>query len=260
MILRIRSRGPALVLVAALVFTAPAAADPDKKLGWNGSIGLGIAWTEGTTDSFNGNGTIQLERNWERDRFRTELLALYGEADSDTNTNRQELSAEYRHYFLKRLYGFASGGFGRDTVQRVRWRALANAGPGYRWWEGESGEKRHFDTEFGVGYLHQEFLRSSSDTGNLQRREDARDDPLLRFAFEHANVLGEALEIVHTGSFLLPPTSEDEFIVRSQLIASVPIAWGWAFRNTFFVEYQNEPPPEADETTFTYSAGLEYKF
>ncbi len=248
---------------------AKAAAEEDP--GWTGSISAGVALQASATDTFGGNIQANATREWPKHRLAFEgrgNLAITKQKNDDNetktrkNTNNQSLVGEYRYRFTDRLFAFNRHTFARDTIQRTRFAYLTNAGPGYRFWEDKSKPvKRHFDAQTGPGFLHQQFLRSDIKDEDVEtRRDDARNRITWAASFEHANVVGDYLEILHTGSMILPLSQPNSFIVLSELAASAPIVWGWAIRNTFGFRWENDPASDADEATFIYTAGLEYKF
>jgi putative salt-induced outer membrane protein YdiY len=241
------------LVIALSSSTAAFAQDEEPAKGWDGSIAAGIALTQGTTDSFGGNLEAKAGYKWERDSLAFNATGIYSKSDGDITANNQQVGGEYRHNFTDRFFGFNNHSFGRDTVQLIQWRYVTVAGPGYRWWQG--GEAKHFDTKGGIGYFHQEYLRDPPAA-----REDTRDDVTGNFSYEYSNLLFDTIEFLHTAGILVPLQHEDEFIVTTAVTASVPIALGWAFRNSFGLEYQNEPAADADDTNIRYTMGLEYKF
>lgn len=246
----------ASALFIALSSSAVHAEDEEGNEGWNGSIAAGIALTQGTTDSFGGNLDATAGYKWERDSLAFKANGIYTKSDGDITANNQSVNGEYRHDFTERFFGFNTHEFGRDTVQRIQWRYIAVAGPGYRWWV--AGDKKYFDTKAGIGYIHQEYLRDVST--DPATREKTRDDVTGNFGYEYSNLLFDTIEFLHTAGILVPLENEDEFIVNTEVVASVPIVLGWAFRNAFALEYQNEPAGDTDDTNISYTMGLEYKF
>jgi len=252
----------ALLLSLACLPLSAAAEDEPKKVetGWSGSAALGITLTSGTTDSFGGSVDLLAKRLWERQRLRFEGIGVLNIADGERTANNQSLSAEYRHNVDTYWFVFTGHEVGRDTVQLIKWRYFGQAGPGVRLWEVDPKE-RYFDTKLGIGYLHTEFLREiDGDPATDDEAENDRDQVTGTVSFEHANRIGELLDLLHTGEILVPFNAPDEFLARTKITASLPILSGWNFRNSLAVEYQNEPAAEADNTNLTYTAGLEYKF
>lgn len=242
---------------------------PEEEDGWNGSVSAGVALVLSTKDSFGGNFQANATRNWEHHRFNAEgkgVLTIIKEKNDDNETktrktaNAQSLSGEYRWIPWTRFYMFNNHLFARDTIQRTRFLYSTSVGPGYRLWQ-KNKKTRYFDVQTGTGYLHQEFLRSNiKEEDDPIRRDDTRDLAIQTFSFDHSNVLGESVEIKHTGSFLLPYSDPGQFIATTELTASLPVVFNWAFRNTVGFRWENEPASGADEATFSYTAGLEYKF
>jgi len=266
--LRATAATVALVCLALpLAFSASAEEDATEPH-WTGSISAGVAITASATDTYGGNLQANATRDWDKHRLSFEgkgTVSATKEKNDNNETkvtktaNAQSLFGEYRYKFTPRLFGYNDQRFFRDTIQRIRFAYLTSAGPGYRFWEG--GEKRYFDAKTGMGYLHQEFLRSDLDDESKPiRRDDTRDLLTWSASFEHANVVFDSIEIKHTGGVIVPVADANQFIATTELSASLPIVMGWAFRNTVGFRWENDPASEADEATINYTAGLEYKF
>ncbi len=267
--------GKGLFAVLSLILLSlPAYAEEgegDKKK-WTGSVNLGIALTTGTTDSYSGNAQASAERAWESDTLTFGLDAIYGRADGDYNANNQTATTKWRHNFTEQFYSHAGLELGRDSIQLIQWHLVTTAGPGWRAWQ--AGEKRYLDLEAGVGYWHEEF-RTFIDEDNdpldpatglrnpdwePNSTEPDRDEAIVTASFEHANLIGDALEFKLGWEFLLPVTDTNAFVTRSELVGSVPLLAGWFFRTSFAIEYQNAPAEEAEEVNTTLTSGLEYRF
>lgn len=245
-----------ILIVVLAVALAPLAATAEEEVddgGWSGSIAAGVAITQGTTDSYGANLEAKAGYAWERDSLDLTANGIYTRSDGDTTANNQSVRGEYRHDFTDRFFAFSRHQFGRDTVQLIKWRYITAMGPGYRWWK--AGKTKYFDTRLGLGYIHQEYLRDPPDS-----REATRDDVTGDFSYEYSNLLYETIEFVNTAGILVPLEHADEFIFATEVTASVPIVLGWAFRNAFGLEYQNEPASGSDSTNIRYTMGLEYKF
>ncbi|MGH0034111.1 MAG: DUF481 domain-containing protein [Myxococcota bacterium] len=259
----------ALVCLALAPGLGLAEEQAEEEPGWTGSISAGVAVTLATTDTFGGNVSANATRDWEHHRVAVEgqgQLAVTKQKNDDNetktrkNANAQSIKGEYRWKPLERFYMYNNHVFARDTIQRTRFLYSTSVGPGYRFWQADP-KKRYFDAQTGTGYLHQEFLRSDiKDEDSPIRRDDTRDLAIHTFSFEHANVVGESIDILHKGSFVLPYADPGQFIATTEFSASLPLVFNWAFRNTFGFRWENEPASDADEATFTYTAGLEYKF
>lgn len=227
---------------------APAEDEAAEDLGWTGKVVLGASLATGDVDAFSGHFEAGAERKWKKDVLRFGLNAIYGVTDGDENADAQAATSDWRHFFTERVYSYVDGEFGRDSIQEIQWRFITNAGPGWRVWMVD--DKRHLDLETGVGYRHEEY---DNDT-------PTRDDVNIRFAFEHANVLGPVLEMVHTAEFLLPANDPEGFLARTNLTLAVPIGAGWHFSNSVGLEYLNEPAEGNEEVNIKATSGLEYRF
>lgn len=244
----------ALTLLPAL--SAQAEGEEEEKKPWSGSVDLGAGHSTGTKDSYNGRLQTALQRDWERDRLRLNLDAIYGKSDGDIDKNAQKVFGDYRHNFTKRFYGVWNAEVGRDTVENVKVRALTTLGPGCRIWERD--EKSHLDGELGAGFRHESFLLDSE----TNEKTPARNNFELRAAYEYNDVVGpsQALELSHGTEVLLPPSDIDTFLVRSRIGLAVPLVLELKFSFSFDVEYQNEPAQGAEKWNTKGTLGLLYQF
>jgi putative salt-induced outer membrane protein len=253
---RILDRGLAIlacvcVLAAGGGAAAESGEDTGGDEGWTGGISLGASLTTGETDSFAGNAQAKTQRELDGDRFRFGLEAFYGKSDGEVDANAQKATGSHRRWLgaegSRTWYWDTGAEIGRDTIQDINWRALANTGPGRRLWQ--AGEKRYFDLEAGLGYRHEEY-RGDTDT---------RDDVNARVASEYSEKLG-SLEILHTLELLEPMNDPKGFLGRTDLKLSLPIIGSWKFSLRVNLEYQNDPADDAEKVNTKSSVGLEYAF
>lgn len=240
-----------LACAAALVAAGASAEEAAEDEGWTGSVVVGATLTTGETDSFAGSALAKTERELEIDRIRFGLEGYYGTTDGDVDANAQKATGSHRRWLgaggAKTWYWETGAELGRDTIQDINWRALANTGPGRRVWQ--AGEKRYLDLEAGLGYRHEEY-RGDTET---------RDDVNARVASEYSEKLGN-LEILHTLELLEPLNDPKGFLGRTDLKLSLPIVGAWKFSARFNLEYQNDPADEAEKVNTKSSLGLEYAF
>ena len=241
--------------LCTLALAATAVAD-DAPPGWAGKVSLGGSISRGTTDSLSGNLEATAERSWDDHLLRLGLRAAYGRTDPDgghnarTDNDEQYLTQYYRYTASKRLYLFGDFEQSRDAVQDIDFRLIANAGPGYRIWEG--GEKRYLDVEGGIGYRHE----SRSGDANL-------DNVLGRTAATFSTSI-DAATFVQTAEFLLPFDSTGEWLARARTSLAFPLTQSWSFENSLNLEYQNDPagdpPNENANLELDYIVSLVYSF
>ncbi len=247
--LDLKATAAALALMATTVVSASAEEEQEPaELGWTGKAILAASLASGDVNVFTGHLEGSAERKWESDVLRLGLNGIYGLTDGEQNANAQAATGDWRHFLSERIFSYLDAEFGRDTIQQINWRFIGNLGPGWRVWRAE--EKRRLDLELGVGYRHEEY-RGPTQT---------RDDVNLRFAFEHLNRIGPALEVGHSGELLLPANDPDGFLARSELILSLPLGGAWHYRSSVGLEYQNEPAMGNEEVNVRATAGLEFRF
>jgi len=161
-----------LIALAASPALSAQADDEEPEKVWSGSVALSGGHSSGTRNSYNGRLQADVQRDWERDRVRLGVDALYGKSDGDTDTDAQRAFGDYRHNFTHRFFGYWNAEVGRDSVEEIKVRVSTTVGPGYRLWEQD--DKSYLDGEIGVGYLHESFYDET----------DSRDNATLRAAYE----------------------------------------------------------------------------
>jgi putative salt-induced outer membrane protein YdiY len=236
--------------IVLMALPALAARGEEEKKAWSGSVSLSGGHSSGTKTSFNGRLEAGVQRDWERDRARFNVDALYGKSDGEVNVNAQKVFGDYRHNFSPRFFGYWDAELGRDAVQEIKLRALTTLGPGYRIWEQD--EKSYLDGEMGVGFLHESYLDGTS----------SRNSPELRAAYEYKDVVGpqQALELSHDTEVLMPLNDVEGVLLRSRVSLAVPLVLELKFKVSFDAEYQNQPAASAEKWNTRSTFGLLYEF
>ena len=241
-----------ILLIALAAFPAlstQADAEEEVKV-WSGAVALSGGHSSGTKNSYNGRLQVDVQRDWERDRVRFGIDALYGKSDGNTDVDAQRAFGDYRHNFTKRFFGYWNAEVGRDSVEQIKVRASSTVGPGYRIWEQDA--KSYLDGEIGVGYLHESFYDETN----------TRNNAMIRAAYEYKDTVGpkQVLELFHSTEFLLPVTEVEAFLVRSDVGLAVPLVLELKLALSFDVEYQNEPAASAEKWSTKSTFGVRYEF
>ena len=241
---------PLVLPIALMALPALAAPGEGEEKSWSGSVSLSGGHSSGTKNSFTGRLEAGAQHDWERDRARFNIDALYGRSDGEVDANAQKAFGDYRHNFTRRFFGYWNAEVGRDAVEEIKLRALTTLGPGYRLWLQD--EKRYLDGEIGVGYLHESYLDGT----------DTRNSPQLRAAYEYRDLLGpqQVLEVSHNTEVLLPLNDVEALLVRSRISLAVPLVLEFKFKVSFDAEYQNQPALSAEKWNTKSTFGLLYEF
>jgi putative salt-induced outer membrane protein YdiY len=117
---------------------------------WAGSIGAGLAFTSGNTDTSTLNFTVDLSsRPKARNVFKGEALYLRGEKDDELNVNR--ISIKMRDEYTRAPHVFVYGQleYLRDTFKDIQYLVAPTVGVGYKVWD--KADERILAFDAGVG-------------------------------------------------------------------------------------------------------------
>ncbi len=245
-----------ILAVLATVSTLVAAASSGAEVGaedapsWKGKVSLGGSLSRGNVNSLKGTLEAGAERAFDPHLVRLGLFAAYGESDSsgknEVDNNKQELREYYRYSFSERFYAYGDSLQGRDTVQNIKFRFLANAGPGWRAWH--AGEDQFLDLELGIGYRNES-----------RRGDDNRSDVTGRLGAAFAQLIGPA-RFRQTGEFLLPLNDTGGWLAKARTSLSFPLTDAWSFENSLLLEYNNKPAASTKAFELDYIISLVYSF
>lgn len=272
-----KGRSRSAVITMAITFALSGGAvraeegEEAENEGWNGSIALSGNAQTGTTDSFSGSFDAATDRafNEARDEVKARFNATYGVTrdSSDTPTkkettaNSQRLDLGHKHVFNPTLFWGSNSFAERDTTQSLEVRAAADTGPGIRLWSRDPVDESHFDINFGPGYRYE--LYDGNTGAGVDDNGDADHFIDVVGGFEYKNQLfDDKVDFTHTGSIRMAANEPNAFLVRSEIIFSLPLTTAWSFRTGFLVEYNNDPGSDdvLNKTTTRTSLGLDYKF
>lgn len=278
-----RSAGAWVLALFMVVFVAFAAAADDgdeKQDGWTGDAALSVSAQSGTVDTFAGTVEAGAQRAWSKDAVEVRFTGAYGtsrdrkndpeneDTKEKTVQDSQRLKGDWKHTIHDRWFWDSGTVAARDSTQDLEVRFRLTTGPGYRFWEGEDKEKKHFDVTVGVGYRYELYdgntgPSTNSDTPGDLVADNGSDKQLADMiaSFEYKNLLFDGkIEWSHTGSAAMPANDPNSYIITSEAVAGVPLTEAWSFRTGLFYEYVNEVPDDVNPSTFRVTLGLGYKF
>ena len=221
---------------------------PLEATGWNGRVALGASLAAGNSDVFTSSLDALLQRDWTHDHLEFRLFAAYGTSEGQKNVDNQLLGTLWRHYYRPEFYSYLGVEAGRDDVQDVQLRLLANVGAGWTPWK--VGDHRRLDLEAGLGY------RMESFTGS----EPTRYDLTFRGALVFKDVWFDDVRFTQTAEFIFPVTDPGAHLTRAESSLVVPIAGAWSFRTSLRLQYQGRPADDRRALDLLATIGLEYEF
>lgn len=136
------SRGSVVAALAVLLWAVPVAAqdtcpcppvepDPPPPV-WSGSLGAGLALTQGNTDTTNTNVSFDVKRDAQaRVVFKAQGLYIRATQDGDDNVDRGLLSGRLESRLSERLYTFGQVQYVRDRFKEIDYLVAPTVGLGY---------------------------------------------------------------------------------------------------------------------------------
>ncbi len=129
-----------LVALALLVLGAPAAAQqtcpcPEEPPipEWTGSIGAGLAITQGNTDTTNVNLSFGLSSNPKKTWvFKTDGLYLRGTKEGDLTVDRTTLAVREEYNYTDRTYFYGEFAYLRDSFKEIDYLLAPTVGVGHK--------------------------------------------------------------------------------------------------------------------------------
>jgi hypothetical protein len=257
------------VSLIALIAAAGAGAKDETPEGWTGEAALSVTAQSGSVDTFAGAVDMTADREWTEDVVGVRFSGVYGtskdrdglDSKNETIQNSQGLYGDWRHTIHERFFWNTADEVSRDSTQDREVRVRLVTGPGYRTWEGEEPEARHFDVTVGMGYRYE--LYDGNNDVDPAVNVDGSDQNLADVVagFEYKNKLfGDRILWTHTGSAAVPVNKPEAYLITTEAIAGVPLTEAWNFRTGIFYEYVNDVPDDRNPSTLRVTIGLGYKF
>lgn len=215
---------------------------------WNGGAALFSSVTRGNAEVFDLSFEINAARQWTHDRIELSAFAVRGVAEGETNKDAQRARGLWRHHYSDDFYSYASLEIGRDSIQQVSIRMLANVGAGYNIWRESDDEL--LSIEGGVGYRLERFENNGA----------GRDDATGRVALIYKDVFWEKGIYDQLFEVIVPFNEPNAILGRFEAGLSLPIAENWNLRNSLRVSYRGEAPRGTNAFDVYLGVGVEYTF
>jgi putative salt-induced outer membrane protein YdiY len=119
------------VAIGLVLAAGPVCAEQESDPGWAGSVGVGLNLTSGNSDTVLVTLSADAMRSWERDVWKLNLMASYGETEGEKSMQRAEAGSGYQHLFDERWYGGLNLRLFHDSVASVEYRVSVGPSLGY---------------------------------------------------------------------------------------------------------------------------------
>jgi putative salt-induced outer membrane protein YdiY len=113
--------------------TCPCPPPPPPDPVWTGSIGAGLAFTGGNTDTSSVNVSFDVKRDPKtRTVFKADGLYLRSSRDGDAIVDRSTLNGRVEYAISPRAYAFGQLQYARDEFKRIDYLLAPTVGAGYK--------------------------------------------------------------------------------------------------------------------------------
>jgi putative salt-induced outer membrane protein YdiY len=199
----------------------------EKKTGWFDAAEVGLAFTDGNSETESINFDNKLWRVWEKARFNVDFGGLRAATapspyavgdpptivrpDPVTTAEKYYFRTEYRRQIHERFYWFGGAGWDRNSDAGIDNRYSVYGGVGNVWW---GRDDLKFSTEYGVSYTDQE-----------DEIPDPRTDDTylgLRLAWKYLNQFGKVT--TYTNDFEFFGNGEDSDAWRFNMDNKLTVA------------------------------------
>ena len=232
---------------------------PEK---WHGGIVLAYNATRGNTFENAATVLLNVNRRWEKDRFRGDFGYYYSESgsnssDAEKTTDKWKLELQHDHFWLAKLYHYENFQWERDEIQLLDARYRVGLGAGYQWLDGRVFEwagKWSFNQELGLNWVREDY-------------KDSDDDQAGGFcAVRYAHHLLwtppwlEKISFFHNAEILPQVDDWEKYLVSADLGFSAPLVYSWTLDVRMEWEYNSQPANDRHPNDLRYIVGLGYKW
>lgn len=231
--------------IAPKALTIPESTSWDKPTAWTGTVGAGLSFQRGNTDSTQASANADVSRTTIDDRILFHGLYVRNEVDGDTNANNTLLTGRYEHNLSPQWFGFGQADYERDTLNDLTFRQTYGSGVGYRFIRTEEIQLNLYT---GLAYTIENNIVEDNRKGvqALVGNEfvlNMSPDSVFRETFAYYPAMGNSKE-----------RYQFQTTVTSKLVGIV------ALQVSFIAKYRGEVPEGNKHSDYTLITGLTAKF
>lgn len=236
------------VIVAAALAAAPAAwaedVEPTEKRPLRAEVGLGIAITDGNSDttSVNASGDVRYGRGPWRHRGRAE--AFRSSADSETTAERYQGTGKTDYHLNDRNYVYGLLGYEADRFSGYDYQATASLGYGR---DLIVGDRVNLSAEAGVGGRRYK----ETDTGETDSEATLRFAGTLDWSISESATFTQELDTT---------IGDDMTVTNSTTSLSTQVVGNLAMKLAVHVRHISDVPPDTKKRDTKFTANLVYQF
>jgi len=218
---------------------------------WSGNFDAGFNFQRSTVDETGAALAARLERRKKPTRFVAETTYVYGITDPDdgekTTSDNEVIGRLRGEWDLDtKPYLWATGYAEYDGVERVSFRGIPAAGPGYRFYEGERGL---LQVDLGAAWVYERFFGG-----------DDSDYPAVRLGGEGWTLLPIGAKLSSEAEFLQSVDDTTDYLIIGRVSLAVPIVSFFALKASLSNQYDNTPAEGTAHNELKTMLGLSYEF
>ena len=232
---------------------------PEK---WHGSVSLAYNATRGNTFENAGTVLVNVNRRWEKDRFRGDFGYYYSESgsnssDAEKTTDKWRAELQHDHFWLPKVYHYENLQWERDEIQLLDARYRVGLGLGYQWLDGDvlwQAGKWSFSQELGANWVREEY--KDSDSGS--------DGGFCAVRYAHHALWTppwfEKCGFFHNAEILPQVDDWEKYLVKADVGFSAPLAYDWTLDVRVEWEHNSQPANDRRPNDLRYIVGLGYQW
>jgi putative salt-induced outer membrane protein YdiY len=214
---------------------------------WTGSFGVGLAITQGNSDTSNFNLSFDLRRDPKtRTVFKAEGLYILATEDGDENVDRGILALRVERLLTERTYLFGQFGYLRDRFKEIDYLIAPTAGVGYKVIK---TDRTAFDVDTSLGMVFEK------NTG-LELETDGA--VAVGEKFSHKLSTSAAITQGSTALWKMDDFGDALYTFSAGLAASVTTRI--QLKLEFQDIYKSRPTGDADKNDIAFITAFVYKF
>jgi len=241
---------------------APAAED-DGSSPWRGTVGLGLTWLSGNSDSLTSTALLGVERRWQKWALALKASGAYGQARPATDLTQPAQVVALRaagsirgdRRFSERMSAYVQGGLETDHVRSVELRQSLEAGASSIWLDVK-------DKELQVALVRTDLALRYTQESRFQYYPTALNLPDIMLVGPRAAV--SALYALSKDTYFsqdLDATpnivGDARVLVNSTTKLSTRLGQGLLITTSFQVAYDSQPASGKKPMDTILTAGLE---
>ncbi len=233
------------VLCLSMAVVVPSYAQEESP--WKGNLEFSYLETSGNTNAETFVTAGKVERTFAASKLSGEMRALYGKNEGVTSDKSWLGVLKYDRNITERTYGFFSETVERNTLKGIEIRSIALAGLGHYFIKTPADALRG---EIGLGYIRENPVAPLADRGY----------PTARLFGGYSHSFTEKTRFEQTAEYTPNLKDGDDYFVNEESAFITNLMGNLAFRVSYAVLYDNQPPAGFGKYDRLFKTALLYTF